>query len=622
MPRTDGPPPPRTTPWPGSDPAHQASPGRPSVVPRVSDAGRYNGAMKNREVAAILREIADLLDIRGDNSFRIRSYRMGADSVEGHVRDVSEMVGRGENLRDIEGVGEGIASKIREIVETGDCAYHKELLREIPGGLLELLDLPGLGPKGVSLVWKRLGVASAAELEVAIADGRFRTLPGMKEKKEERIRKGLEVRRRKTGRFLLPVAAAAAAEFARYLGDRGAQRVEAAGSYRRGRETVGDLDLIVVGGEPAALADAFVAHPDVKEVLAHGATKSSVVLKSGLQIDLRQIEADSLGAALQYFTGGKAHNVSLRERALRQGLKLNEYGVFRLDTGAQVAGRTEEDVYAALGLPWIPPEMREDRGEIGAAEAGPLPRLVEVDDIRGDLHAHTTESDGRDSLSDMVEAARGRGLDYLAVTDHSRAIPSKVNGSGMTEERCLAHLARIRALQKRLSGFRILAGIEVDILPDGRLDMADEVLAKLDLVVASLHSRFTMPKGEMTARVLRAFENPHCHVWGHPLARMLLRRDPVEVDFPAVVAAAARHGVALEINSQPHRLDLPDGLIRDAREKGARFVVSTDSHSVQQFENLRFGIAQARRGWLVPKDVLNTRDAARFLALRRRPGHV
>lgn len=578
--------------------------------------------MTNREVAAVLREIADLLDIRGDNSFRIRSYRMGADSVESHSSEVSEMVARGENLRDIEGVGEGIASKVREIVETGDCAYHLALLNEVPGGLLELLAVPGLGPKGVSLVWKRLGVASAGDLEAAIADGRFRTLPGMKEKKEERIRKGLEVRRLKVARFLLPVAAAAAAEFTRFLGERGALQVEVAGSFRRGRETIGDLDLIVVGGDQAALANAFVAHPDVKEVLAHGATKSSVVLKSGLQIDLRQIEADSLGAALQYFTGGKAHNVALRERALRQGLKLNEYGVFRLDTGAKIAGRTEEDVYAALGLPFIPPEMREDRGEIAAAEAGPLPRLLEIDDIRGDLHAHTTESDGRDRLPDMVEAARRRGLDYLALTDHSRAIPSPTNGTGMTEERCLAHLARIRDLQQSVSGFRILAGIEVDILADGRLDMADEVLAQLDVVVASIHSRFNMPKAEMTARVLRAFENPHCHVWGHPLARMILQRDPVEVDLDTVFAAAARHGVALEINAQPHRLDLPEALIRNAREKGVRFVVSTDSHAVHGFDNLRFGVAQARRGWLAPDDVLNTRDPARFLALRRQPTPV
>jgi len=573
--------------------------------------------MTNREVAAVLREIADLLDIRGDNSFRIRSYRMGADSLESHSHDVAEMVRRGDDLRSIEGVGEGIAGKVREIVDTGDCAYHKELLGEVPGGLLELLQLPGLGPKGVSLVWKRLGVTSADDLRAAIVDGRFRTLPGMKEKKEARILRGLEERRRKAGRFLLPVAAEVTADFARYLQERGALRVEAAGSFRRGRETVGDLDLIAVGGDPTVLAGAFVAHPEVKEVLAHGATKSSVVLKSGLQVDLRHLDEASLGAALQYFTGGKAHNVALRERALRQGLKLNEYGVFRLDTGEKIAGATEEDVYAALGLPWIPPEMREDRGEIAAAEAGALPRLVEVRDIRGDLHAHTTESDGRDSLEDMVEAAQGCGLRYLALTEHSRAIPSLTHGTGMTEERCRSHIARIRALQKRVSDFRILAGVEVDILPDGRLDMADEVLAELDVVVASLHSRLNMPKDEMTTRVLRAFENPHCQVWGHPLGRRIRKRDPIEIDLDAVFEAAARHGVALEINSQPERLDLPETLIRNARAKGIRFVVSTDSHSIRGFDNLIFGVAQARRGWLGPDDILNTRDAEEFLSLRR-----
>jgi DNA polymerase (family X) len=572
----------------------------------------------NRRVAAVLREIADLLDIKGENAFRIRSYRMGADSIEAHGQDVAGMVARGEDPRSIDGVGEGLAAKLREIVETGDCDYHRKLLEEVPAGLLELLHLPGLGPKGVSLVWRQLGVASAADLEVAIEDGRFRTLPGMKEKKEARIRKGLEERLQRQGRFLLPVADEAAARLTALLLERGAERVDPAGSCRRRRETVGDLDLIVVGGDRKALTESLASLADVREVLGHGEAKTSVVLASGLQIDMRPFEAESLGAALQYFTGSKAHNVALRERALKRGLKLNEYGVFRAD-GTRVAGATEDEVYGALGLALVPPELREDRGEIQAAEAGALPDLIQVSDLRGDLHSHTTESDGRDSLEAMVAAARDQGLAYLAVTDHSRAIPSPTHGTGMDERRCLAHVARIRSLQKRLDSFTVLAGIEVDILPDGRLDMAEDVLAQLDVVVASIHSRFTMEAAEMTDRVLRAFESPHLHVWGHPLARLVLKRDPVALDLETILAAAARLGVALEVNGQPDRLDLPDPWIRAAREKGARFVVSSDSHATGQFAHLRYGIGQARRGWLTARDVLNTLDVSALRSALRQP---
>ncbi len=574
--------------------------------------------MDNRGIARCLQEISNLMDIRGENAFRIRSYRVAAESVESHGQDVAEMVRRGENLKALPGVGDGIAGKIREIVERGTCAYHQELLTEVPGGLLELLDLPGLGPKGVQLVWQKLGVRSAADLEAAIADGRFRSLPGMKEKKEARIKKGLEDRRGAQKRFALPLVAETAERLAAFLLERGATRVEPVGSFRRRRETSGDLDLIVIGGDAEALSAAFVSHPDVAQVLGAGAAKSSVVLSSGLQVDLRPFTLDSLGAALQYFTGSKAHNVALRERAVRRGLKLNEYGLFRVESGEKIAGATEEGVYAALGLAMIPPELRESRGEIEAAEAGALPALLESTDIKGDLHAHTTESDGRDSLEAMVDAAKRRGLRYLAITDHSRAIPSQTNGTGMDETRALAHVARIRAHQERVAGIRLLAGIEVDILPDGRLDMADEVLAQLDVVVASLHSRLTMERDEMTARVVRAMRSPHMDIWGHPLARAISRRDPVQIDLDAAIAEAAGHGVALEINCQPDRLDLPDHLQRGARDRGVRFVVSTDSHSTGAFENLRWGVSQARRGWLTAEDVLNTRDVDGFLAGLRR----
>jgi DNA polymerase (family 10) len=441
----------------------------------------------------------------------------------------------------------------------------------------------------------------------------------MKEKKEAKIRRGLEDRRRTQRRFLLPEAEAVVARLSRYLESKGATRVEAVGSFRRRRESIGDLDLVVLG-DARALSEAFVAHPDVKEVLGHGEAKSSVVLASGLQVDLRPFAPESLGAALQYFTGSRDHNVKLRERAVRRGLKLNEYGVFHADTGERLAGATEEEVYGALGLACIPPELREDRGEIAAAEAGTLPRLLEASEVQGDLHAHTQESDGKDTLEAMVEAARGRGLRYLAITDHSRAIPSPKRGLGMDEARCLEHLDRIRALQRSVSGLRLLAGIEVDILPDGRLDMADEVLAQLDVVVGSLHSRLDMEREEMTARVLRAFESPHLDVWGHPLARLIGKREPVAVDLDRAVAAAVRLGVALEINAQPDRLDLPDAFVHSACRRGARFVVSTDSHGGHEFQNLRYGVDQARRGWLRAEDVLNTRDAEGFLAgLRSSP---
>jgi DNA polymerase (family 10) len=498
-------------------------------------------------------------------------------------------------------------------VETGHTAYQDDLLKELPRGLLDLLRIPGLGPKGVSLVWTKLRVGSTAELEAAIADGRFRTLPGMKEKKEAKIRRGLELRRQAERRFLLPEAQAAANRLESYLREKGAAEVVPVGSYRRRRETVGDLDLIVVG-DAVTLGEAFVAFPEVEEILVHGEAKTSVVLASGLQVDLRPFARDSLGAALQYFTGSKAHNVALRERAVRRGLKLNEYGVFVVETGEKVAGATEEDVYAALGLAWIPPELREDRGEIAAAEAGSLPRLIDAADIQGDLHAHTTESDGREELEAMVAGARARGLRYLALTEHSRAIPSPRHGTGMDEARALAHLARVRAFQQMAPDIRLMAGCEVDILPDGGLDMADEVLAQLDIVVGSLHSRLTMERDEMTARVLRALENPHLDVWGHPLARRLRKRDPVQVDLDRVLDAAARQGVAIELNCQPERLDLPEHLLRAARDRGLSFVISTDSHAVRDFEFLAFGVWQARRGWLGPEDVLNTRDFEGFQA--------
>jgi DNA polymerase (family 10) len=574
--------------------------------------------MDNLTLARCLHEIADILEIKGENAFRIRSYRLAAESVQSASQDVAAMVRRGDDLKDLPGVGTAIAGKLDELVRTGQCTYHQDLLREVPAGLLELLKLPGLGPRGVKLVFDQLGVRSAEDLEAAIAAGRFRALKGMKEKKEARILKGLQERKRAVARHLLPEVQAVVSALTRFLEERGARQVVPVGSFRRRRETIGDLDLVVVG-EAEALSAAFASWSEVREVLVRGAAKTSVVLTSGLQVDLRPFPPESLGAALQYFTGSKDHNVALRERAVRRGLKLNEYGLYRVETGERIAGATEEEVYAALGLACIPPELREDRGEIEAAAEGRLPALVERSDVRGDLHSHTVESDGRDTIEAMVEAARARGLGYLAVTEHSRAIPSRTRGTGLDEARCLEHIARVRALQEKTPDIRLLAGIEVDILPDGGLDMADEVLAQLDLVVGSLHSRLDMPSEQMTARVLRALENPRLHVWGHPLARLLGKREPVSLDVERAIEAAARAGVALEINCQPDRLDLPDHLLRAARDKGARFVVSTDSHAVHEFDSLSYGVAVARRGWLTAEDVLNTREAAAFQDALRRP---
>jgi DNA polymerase (family 10) len=575
--------------------------------------------MDNRTIALCLHQIADILEIKGENSFRIRSYRMAAETVDTCGQDLAGRVKRGEDIKDLPGIGASMEHKIKEIVETGSCLYQRELLAEVPVGLLELLKLPGLGPKGVTAVWTKLGVTSMAELESAIKDGRFRTLPGMKEKKEARILKGIEERRQTDQRFLQPMVAEAAARLTQLLLGAGAERVEPAGSFRRRKETIGDLDLLAVGGDRDTLAKTLTAYHDVREVLGQGDTKTSVVLRSGLQVDLRHVPKESLGAALQYFTGSKAHNVAVRERAVKRGLKLNEYGLYDVETGVSRAGEREEDIYQALGLAWVPPEMREARGEIEAAEAGALPRLVTAQDIRGDLHVHTTESDGRDSLEDMVNAARKRGLSYVAITDHSRAIPSPRQGTGMNEERCLAHLARIRAAQAAFPDIRLLAGIEVCITPDGRLDMADEVLAQLDVVVGSLHSRFDLPREEQTRRVLRALENPHLDIWGHPFGRLLLKREPVSLDIEAVLDHAVRHGVTLEVNCQPDRLDLPEHLLRTAVQKGLRFVVSTDSHSVSAFDNLVYGVGQARRGWLRPQDVVNTLPVDEFLAALKRP---
>jgi DNA polymerase (family 10) len=568
--------------------------------------------LDNSGIARILREIADLLEIKNDNPFKIRAYRNGADIVSNHPHNLSALDATG--LRQIPGIGKDLAARILEIGTTGDSQYHRELVAEFPPSVLDLLHLQGVGPKTVATLYRELGIRTLEDLETAAAHGRVRGIKGMGAKKESLILKALEERKRYAGRRLLKDVTEAATGLvdALRLQAPGAQ-IDAVGSLRRGCETCGDLDILAAGGDPS-LMDAFVTHALVDRVLARGATKSSVLLKDGFQADLRLVAADSRGAALQYFTGSKAHNIALRDRAIGLGFKLNEYGVFRIEGDEKIAGQSEEDVYEALGLAWVPPELRENRGEIEAGVARQLPALIALADLRGDLHSHSTETDGKDDVRTMAEAARGVGLEYFAVTDHTQSLAM---ANGLDEARAMAHAARIRSLDG-CAGVRILAGIECDIRPDGTLDLDDSCLAGLDIVVASVHSAFNQDRQQMTARVLRAIENPHVDIIGHLTGRMLLRREPYPIDVEAVVDAAAKHGVALEINSQAYRLDLNDAHARLARDRGVGLVISSDAHSRRAFGVLRWGVTVARRAWLEPRHVLNTRPFEQFKAGLRR----
>jgi DNA polymerase (family 10) len=569
--------------------------------------------LDNVAIAHILREIADLLEIKNDNPYKIRAYRNGADIASNHPHELALL--NETELREIPGIGKDLAARIREIVETGDAAFHRELIAEFPPTILDLLHLQGVGPKTVAVLYQQLGVRTLDDLEAAAKDGRVRALRGMGPKKETLILKALDERKRFAGRHLLPDAFDAAAALVSYLRERAPGAViEPVGSLRRGCETCGDLDLLA-SGPPASLMHDFVEYRLVERVLGHGDTKSSVLVRGGFQADLRLVAPESRGAALQYFTGSKPHNIALRDRAIRLGFKLNEYGLFRTADDARVAGEREEDIYAALGLDWVPPELREMRGEIEAAEAHALPRLIEPSDVRGDLHVHSTETDGRDDVRAMAEAAREAGLEYIAITDHSQSLAM---ANGLDERRALAHAGRIRAIDRESPGLRLLAGIECDIRPDGSLDLAADCLAALDLVVASVHSAFNQDRQQMTDRLLRAVEHPSVDILGHPTGRLILRREPYPFDVDAVLDAAARHGVALEINCQVDRLDLNEAHARLARDRGVRLVISSDAHSRTALGTLRWGVLVARRAWLQASDVLNTQPFDAFRASLRR----
>jgi DNA polymerase (family X) len=572
--------------------------------------------LDNPAIARILREIADLLEIKDENPFKIRAYRNGADIVANHPHHLAGLDAAA--LREIPGIGKDLAARILEIATTGGSTYHRELVAEFPPTVLDLLHLQGVGPKTVAMLYRELGIRTIDELQGAATDGRIRRLRGMGPRKEALILKALEERSRREGRHLLPKAHEAAATLVAFLHERSpAATIESVGSLRRGCETCGDLDILASGAEPSLMND-FVAYGPVERVLGRGETKSSVLLAGGVQADLRLVPAESRGAAMQYFTGSKGHNIALRDRAIDLGFKLNEYGVFRVADESRIAGAREEEVYEAIGLPWIPPELREARGEIEAAIERRLPRLIDRRDLRGDLHSHTVATDGKDDVAAMAEAAHQAGLDYLAITDHTKSLTM---ANGLDERRALEHAARIRALDGQIGGVRLLAGVECDIKPDGTLDLADDCLAALDIVVASVHSAFNQDRQQMTDRLLRAIANPHVDVLGHPTGRRLLAREPYPVDIQAIVDRAVSCSVALEINSQAHRLDLNDAHARLAHERGARIVISSDAHSRQGIQSLQWGIVVARRAWLEARDVLNTLAFTEFRAALRRNRH-
>lgn len=566
--------------------------------------------MENIEIAKMLSQTADLMEIAGEDGFRIRSYRNAASALEGNPERAEDLLKTpGRSLTEIAGIGKGLAAVVSEIVARGSFEKRDALLARYPPTALEMLNIQGLGPKSIALIIEHFRVTSLEDLERLCKDQRLRTLPRMGAKLEEKVLRSIAAYRQSAGRFLLRFGVGVAEELAGYLEQ---PRVEAAGSLRRGKETIGDLDLLVCGDDPAPVLERFVRHPKVSEVLAKGENKASV--KFGLehlQVDVRVLPEESYGAALQYFTGSKTHNVALRQRALRQGLTLSEYGLFQVADNLRVAGRTEEEVYERLGLAWIPPELREGQGEIEAAEQQAMPRLLELSDIRGDLHMHTTATDGRASLEEMAQAAKELGREYIAITDHSKALAM---ANGLDEERVVRFAENVRNIDCGALGIRVFSGLECDIRRDGTLDIADDALAELDFVVASVHSFMNLEPGEMTDRLLRALENRYVKALGHPTGRVLLHRDGYGFDFERVAAAAAARGVALEINASPERLDIHGALIRSAKAKGCKFTISTDAHHPKHLANMRYGVVTARRGWLEAGDILNALPLSEFVA--------
>ena len=565
--------------------------------------------MKNVEIARLFDLMADLLEIRGDNPFRIRAYRRAAQSLESLGEDI-EAVAREGRLDEISGVGKDLADKITEYLRTGRMKDVDALGKEIPRGVVELMNVPGVGPKTAKLLHDKAGIRDVAGLEALARAGQLQGLPGIKAKTETNILKGIALIKKGQERMPLGRALPLAEEIVAALrAIKEVKQLELAGSIRRRKETVGDIDILVTSSKPEKVMAAFTGLPQVLDVLERGGTKASVRHREGIQIDLRVVEPESFGAALVYFTGSKQHNIRIREMAVKKGLKISEYGVFE-DSGKRVAGKTEEEVYAAIALPWIPPELREDTGEVEAALRRKLPRLVALADIRGDLHDHTDASDGAYGIEALAKAARARGYQYIAVSDHSQA--ATVAG-GLSTDELRAHVKKIREVQKAHPEITILAGAECDILPDGSMDYADEVLAELDIVVGAVHSRFKQPKAEMTRRICRALENPRVNILAHPTGRLLGERGPYDVDLDQVFQAAKRHGKAVEINASPQRTDLNDVQARRAADLGLLVAISTDAHQLAHLRHIELGVATARRAWIGPDQVINTWPVQKLL---------
>jgi DNA polymerase (family X) len=570
----------------------------------------------NKSIAGILYETADLLEVDGQDSFRIRSYRNAAEAIEGFPQQITDLIEDPKQVLAIPGIGKGMLNNLKEMLHEGKLSLHAEMLKKYRPSMLELLRVQGLGPKTVALIWSAYQVCDLEGVEKLAREGKIRELPRMGEKHEQKILKAIEDYRRIAGRFLLNVAEVQAEKILEHLRDYpGVEKATPSGSLRRGRETVGDLDILITG--PACCTDAdremLIEHiiklPGLMEIIARGENKVSFRLRGGMQVDVRFLPPESFGAAMQYFTGSKGHNVALRQRALKMGYTLNEYSLAKLDDQQVVAGKSEEEIYAALKLDCIPPEMRENCGEIELAEKHALPKLIEQEELQGDVHMHTIETDGRNTIVEMAEAARERGYKYMAITDHSKNLAF---ANGLDDARAVEHIARIRASGEKFDGIRIFAGIEVDIMGDGTLDLSDSVLEEMDVVIASVHSQFNQSAEEMTARLLKAIENPNVSIIGHPTGRILLRRDAYPYDMDAVLEAAAKNKVAMELNAYPDRLDLSDRHLRMAKQHGVKIVINTDSHHTTHMEKIRYGVLQARRAWLTRDDVLNTLPVERF----------
>jgi DNA polymerase (family X) len=568
----------------------------------------------NSNIADIFNELADLLEIQGANQFRIRAYRNAARTLGELSQNVADMVKSGEGLPKLAGIGKDLATKIREIVETGKLSLLEELKKEVPGELSGLMKIQGLGPRKVKALHENLGISSLAELKKAVSEKRVREIPGFGEKTEQSILEEIEQIKGDEQRLKLVVAEQIAEPFVSYLlKAKGVKEITVAGSYRRRKETVGDLDILATASADSDIMDRFVHYEDVAKIISEGTTRSTVQLRSGLHVDLRVVPQASYGAALHYFTGSKAHNIALRTLGVKKKLKINEYGVFK--DNRMVAGRTEEEVYGEVGLPFIPPELREDRGEVEAAQNNSLPALVTLDDIRGDLHVHTNLTDGRASLAEMAEAAKMKGYEYIAVTEHSKHVTV---ARGMKAGDVLKRNEEIDRLNEKLRRITVLKSMELDILDDGSLDLPDEVLRELDLVVCSVHYKFNLTRDKQTERVIRAMDNPYFNILSHPTGRLINERRPYELDMEKVMQAAKERGCFMELNSHPDRLDLNDMDCRMAKDIGVKIAISTDAHSANDLDFMRFGIGQARRGWLERDDVLNTRSWGEMKKLLKR----